>query len=94
MRFERDAEKETANPHRHGVDFATAAHVVNDPDEITEYDDNHSDGVADRWTTIGLVDGQLFLVRVSWTDRDGDDIIRIISARLAGTKDRAHYYDG
>ena len=57
MRFERDAEKETANPHRHGVDFATAAHVVNDPDEITEYDDNHSDGVADRWTTIGLVDG-------------------------------------
>jgi uncharacterized DUF497 family protein len=31
---------------------------------------------------------------VTWTDRDGDDVIRIISARLAGPKDRALYQNG
>ncbi len=94
MRFEWDASKEEDNLKRHGIDFATAAQVFNDPDEITEYDDDHSLGGEDRWTTIGLVDGLLLLVRVTWTERDGDDIIRIISARLAGPKDRALYHDG
>ncbi len=94
MRFEWDSDKERANIERHGIDFTTAAQAFHDPDEITEYDGDHSEGGEDRWTTIGLVDGLLLLVRVSWTEREGDDIIRIISARLAGPKDRALYHDG
>ncbi len=31
----------------------------------------------------------LMLVRVTWTDRDSDDVIRIISARPARPRDRA-----
>jgi hypothetical protein len=52
MRFEWDSGKEEANLRRHGIDFTTAAKVFYDPDEITEYDDDHSQGVEDRWTTI------------------------------------------
>jgi hypothetical protein len=94
MRFEWDSDKERANIERHGIDFTTAAQAFNDPDEITEYDGDHSERGEDRWTTIGLVDSLLLLVRVTWIERDGDDIIRIISARLAGPKDRALYQDG
>ena len=47
--------------------------------------------VSMRWTTIGLVAGVLMLVRVTWTDREGEDVVRIISARLAGPRDRALY---
>lgn len=89
-----DSEKEDANRDRHGIDFSTAAQVFADPHAITDYDASHSRDGEDRWTTIGLVGGVLLLVRVTWTDRDGDDYIRIISARLANSKDRALYHEG
>lgn len=94
MRYAWDSEKEARNLKRHGIDFATAAKAFADPDAITEYDAEHSQEGEDRWTTIGLVHGILILIRVTWTDRDGDDIIRIISARLAGSRERAIYRDG
>ena len=89
-----DSEKEAANQERHGIDFTTAAQVFADPNAITDYDASHSRDGEDRWTTIGLVGGVLLLVRVTWTDRDGDNVIRIISARLAGPQDRALYRNG
>lgn len=91
MRFVWDSKKEAANRADHDLDFATAAKVFADPHAITDYDDGHSREGEDRWTTIGMVGGVLLLIRVTWTDRDGDDVIRIISARLAGPKERALY---
>jgi uncharacterized DUF497 family protein len=41
-----------------------------------------------------MVGGLLLIVRVTWTDRDGDDVVRIISARLADSRDRALYQNG
>ncbi len=89
-----DSEKEAANLARHGVDFATATQVFADPNALTDYDAEHSREGEDRWTTIGMVGGILMLVRVTWADRDDDNTIRIISARLADPKDRALYLDG
>ncbi|MBA3700852.1 MAG: BrnT family toxin [Planctomycetes bacterium] len=94
MRYVWDSDKEATNLKRRGIDFATAAKVFADPNAITDYDADHSRDGEDRWTTIGLVGGVLILIRVTWTDRDGDETIRIISARLAGPKARALYQDG
>lgn len=94
MSYVWDSEKDAINQERHGIDFTTAAHVFADPNAITDYDATHSRDGEDRWTTIGLVGDVLLLVRVTWTDRDEDNTIRIISARLAGPKDRALYQNG
>ena len=94
MSYVWDSEKEAINRERHGIDFATAAQVFADPNAITDYDATHSRDGEDRWITIGLVGGVLMLVRVTWTDRDEDNTIRIISARLAGPQDRALYQNG
>jgi len=94
MRFVWDSEKEAANLERHGLDFTTAAQAFADPQAVTDYDAVHSRDGEDRWTTIGLAGGLLILVRVTWTDRDGDDEIRIISARRADLRDRALYQQG
>jgi uncharacterized protein len=91
MRFVWDSDKEAINCARHDIDFATASHVFADPHAITDYDDGHSREGEDRWTTIGMVGALLLIVRVTWTDRDGDEVIRIISARLANARDRAIY---
>lgn len=93
MRFAWDSDKEVANLDGHGIDFTTAAQAFDDPNAVELYDEAHSQEGEDRWTTIGMVGGLLMLVRVTWTDRDGDDIIRIISARLAGPRDRALYQE-
>jgi len=61
---------------------------------VTDYDADHSRDGEDRWTTIGLAGGLLILVRVTWTDRDGDDEMRIISARPADPRDRTIYLQG
>ncbi|SSZ39904.1 Protein of uncharacterised function (DUF497) [Bartonella grahamii] len=46
-----------------------------------------------RWQTLGLVDGFLLLL-VAHTvhdDKDGIEVIRIISARRANSKERKRY---
>jgi uncharacterized DUF497 family protein len=94
MHFVWDSDKEAVNIERHGIDFTEAAQVFSDPQAVTDFDAEHSQDGEDRWTTIGMVGGLLMLVRVTWTDRDGEDIIRIISARLARPSDRALYQEG
>jgi uncharacterized DUF497 family protein len=94
MRFVWDSDKEAINRDLHGIDFATAAQVFHDPNAVEDFDADHSQDGEDRWTTIGMVGEVLMLVRVTWTDRDGDDVIRIISARPARPRDRALYQQG
>ncbi len=94
MRFVWDPDKEAANIAKHGIDFATAAQAFDDPDAVELFDESHSGDGEERWTTIGMAGGLLLLVRVTWTDRDGDDIIRIITARRADRRDRTMYNEG
>jgi uncharacterized DUF497 family protein len=94
MRFVWDSDKEAINLSVHGIDFTTAAQVFLDPNALEDYDADHSRDGEDRWTTIGMVGEVLMLLRVTWTDREGDDVIRIISARPARPRDRALYLQG
>jgi hypothetical protein len=89
-RFEWDPAKERSNRRKHRVSFEIARHVFDDPDALAEQDRIEND--EHRWQTIGLVNGVLLLL-VAHTVRDhgGAEVIRIISARRADSKERRGY---
>jgi uncharacterized DUF497 family protein len=82
-----DPEKEQENVREHGVDFKTAEQVFFDYNRKERYDDDSSDN-EDRWQTMGFFKKVLFVV---YTERE-DDVIRIISARVAEPFERRIYY--
>ena len=89
--FEWDAAKAAGNLRKHGVSFETAARVFADP--YAWVAPNRIENGEQRWLAIGAVDGQLILI-VAHTIRereDGDEIIRIISARRANRAERRRY---
>jgi uncharacterized DUF497 family protein len=83
--FQWDQGKAQANLEKHGVDFADAVGVFEDPHAKT-VDDPHPD--EERFVTLGL-DFLGRVVVVVWTSRD--DEIRIISARGATRRERGQY---
>lgn len=89
-KFEWDENKNVINRNKHGVDFQTASFVFDDPNFLSEQD-RVVDG-EERWQTIGMVGG-LVILMVAHTVRDDEntEIIRIISARKATSKERKHY---
>lgn len=74
-----------------GLDFETAARVFNDPNVIL-IQDRIVDG-EQRWHAIGAVSAALLLVvhMHSEDDINGEEIIRIISAREANQQERRIY---
>lgn len=88
MRFQYDPAKAVANLKKHGVAFADAEGVLEDPLAITVQDPD-SEGEA-RFITIGLGNTGELLV-VIYTERN--DEYRIISARRATRKERKSYED-
>ena len=90
MKFEWDDHKEQINIQKHGIDFSTAALVFNDIYRIETYDSLHSD-IEDRYITIGQINSITLIVMVVYTERT--DVIRIISARLATTREKEAYYN-
>ncbi len=93
MQFEWDDAKDRLNRRKHGIGFETAARVFLDPLALSNQD-RHVDG-EERWQTIGMIDGR-YVVVVAHTnrDRDGIEIIRIISARAAEPRERRRYEAG
>lgn len=93
MRFEWDEAKSRANRLKHGVTFETAREVFDDPLHRS-IPDRVVDG-EQRWQTMGLVGGiVLLLVAHTWRDEEGDEVVRIISARKATRKERREYENG
>lgn len=88
--FEWDLEKAKSNLQKHEVSFEEAATVFFDPLSLTIPDPLHSDE-ENRFVTTGLSNQQRQLVVVH---SDGDDKIRIISARLATASERKNYESG
>jgi uncharacterized protein len=88
--FSWDPAKARANEKKHGVTFETAARAFADPFAIAELE-LFEDGEP-RWQTIGMVDGSLLLL-IAHTDWEEDDfeMIRIISARPATSRERKRY---
>ena len=50
------------------------------PDRIVEGEE--------RWQTMGMVSGVVLLIAHTWRDDDGDEGIRLISARKAMARER------
>ena len=92
MRFEWDPEKNQTNPTKHnGLDFETAARVFDDPNVVLMHD-RIIEG-EQRWHAIGAVSAALLLVVHVYREDDGngEEIIRIISAREANQRERRIY---
>ena len=90
MDFEWDDTKSETNERKHGVSFAEAVSVFNDPLALTGYDPVHSEE-EDRYITMGTSEAGRLLI-VSHTDRE--DKVRLISAREASRRERKDYEDG
>jgi len=84
-RFEWDADKNSLNVAKHGIDFDYAKKVY----RIEEYDDFHSTYKEDRYRVVGIVDGDILFV-VETELESGR--IRIISARYAEKIYRDRYF--
>ena len=89
--FSWDRRKARGNIGKHGIDFDTAVRAFSDPFAVRRFD-RIVDGET-RWHTIGMVGGQLLVLVVHTTEEeDGDEYVRIISARRADKADEATYF--
>jgi len=83
-----DETKNLANRAKHGVSFEEASALFSSGDEYLEiFDEAHSEE-EERFIAIGPI--RLGVVLVVWTEHD-EDTTRIISARWATKRERAHY---
>lgn len=89
MEYQWDPDKAQTNQEKHGVVFADAVAVLEDPFALT-LPDTHAD--EERFVTIGE-DAFGTLLVVVYTYR-GEDTIRIISARPATRRERRVYREG
>lgn len=87
MKFEWDPNKAKKNLRKHKVTFEEAATALRDSMAATGADPDHS-VTENRYITFGVSERGRLLV-VSHTEED--DIIRIISARVAGKGERKIY---
>jgi len=94
-KFEWDPEKEKANIRKHKVSFRRAATVFRDPNQLSIYDEEHSE-YEDRWITMGMDRGGVLQVVVHTFKRVEEDVseIRIISARKATSRESRQYREG
>lgn len=89
LRFEWDERKNTANLRKHGVSFEEATSVFADENALLLDDPDHS-GDEDRFILMGLSQS-LRVLLVFHCFREGEDLIRIISARKALRVEREQY---
>lgn len=85
-----DAEKARTNLRKHGVSFEEASTVFGDPLSLTIPDPLHSTD-EERFVTIGESSAGRVIVVVH-TDRG--QALRLISARLATSRERRTYHEG
>ena len=93
MRMIWDAAKSRSNRAKHKVSFETAALVFEDPLAIS-IQDRIVEG-EQRWQTLGLVGGEVvLLVAHTYEEDNGEEGVRIISARKATPRERNIYEQG
>jgi uncharacterized DUF497 family protein len=91
MQFEWDSLKNQENLIKHDVSFEDAKQVFEDPLHIARLDHRYS-YFEERWITLGSTKKSHILVIANlFFSDDGEEIIRIISARQANTKERGQY---
>ena len=87
-----DPVKARSNHSKHGVTFALAATVLNDPLALSVPDEDHR-ATEERWLTLGQAANGTLVVVVHTYHEVGVDAarVRIISARRAGKRERRQY---
>jgi uncharacterized DUF497 family protein len=91
LRFEWDDRKAAVNRRKHGVSFEEARTVFLDEDALLRPDEDHSED-EDRFVLLGL-SLRLRMLVVCHCYRQGDEVIRLISARKANAFERQQYED-
>ncbi|MCR4792079.1 MAG: BrnT family toxin [Lachnospiraceae bacterium] len=89
--FEWDEQKNKKNIAKHGISFEEASTVFCDDDALVFDDPDHS-AYEERFLVIGLSFNERLCI-VSHCYRDDDNVIRLISARLATKKEKKVYND-
>ena len=89
-RTEWDLRKDAANQRKHGVSFAAASSVLDDPFALLSFD-RTVEG-EDRWRLVGRSAGGGVLVLAASIVQSGEaEVVRIISARRALRQERLNY---
>lgn len=90
--FDWDPNKERANIRKHGLSFRQAASVFRDPNQISVFDEGHSEK-EERWITLGIDSTGILRVVVHTFEQVDENLwrIRIISARKANLDETKKY---
>jgi uncharacterized protein len=85
-----DQNKNQSNKVKHKVSFELASLVFEDPFHLSILE--RIENGEERWQTMGIV-GSVVLLLVAHTsiELDGEEVVRIISARKATRKERQKY---
>ena len=86
--FEWDEEKDQINFAKHGIHFRTAARVFLDPNKLIREDEEHPE--EERFDILGKV-GKILFVVCAFRE---ENVVRLISARLATPPEKARYEHG
>lgn len=91
MRFTWDEAKNKRNIKDHDISFETAREVFSDLLHLSILDERF-DYFEERWITVGITQNRAVVVvaHLYFTD-EAEEIIRIISAREATSKERRQY---
>ena len=93
MHFEWDEEKNHRNKAKHKISFELAQEVFADP--LARYILERVVEGEERWQAIGLVRHRFLIVAVHCYRQDnGQEVVRIISARAASSHERKLYEEG
>ena len=85
----RHKSEQSSNLRKHGVSYKTATEVFDDPMHAMILD-RVVDGEV-RWKTLGEVQGRTLLLVIHTLDEEGEEVVRIISAREATPHERREY---
>ena len=89
LSFDWDSRKNAANQREHGISFEEATTAFSDEQALLIDDPEHSSD-EERFVLLGMSAALRVLV-VCHCYREGEDLIRIISARKATRKERSMY---
>ena len=76
---------------KHGVSFEEACEVFDDPLHIALLDERFG-YFKERWITVGRTSRSRIVVAAdAYFETEGEEVVRIISARKAATNERRQY---
>jgi uncharacterized DUF497 family protein len=94
MRLEWDERKNRLNQKKHGIAFSLGARVFADECRILEKDRIDEETGEQRWHAIGRIGSAAIyiVVHVYRGGKDGEEIVRIVSARDANQRESRRYF--